>query len=337
MRERHAERGRPALVTWLLLAFLLHGVVALLLVPLWPHLQGKDPKLRNLPITLMIVQPDEPEEPVIEPPPTPMGQIVDIAPPKEQERPDVADYLAEFDRTVEKETRTDEFRINPDVLSEKFSSDSRLEFEEHIDLNVPDPSTGAQVGNNRFEPDRNGTMASLPSPFTLTNKDGLQRPAAASHADQALAGSPSNDRLREELGDRVALNTMAVPYANYVNRISRMVSFYVDQNLNNLPRTTPITKPQYDIVAFVVLDGEGVLESIEIRHSSGVIALDRCVIDAFHVAGPFPNPPAQLIAPDGKVYLPTFGYEINFGRGGGVRGPDPNAGVQYPGMLKTNR
>jgi TonB family protein len=254
-----------------------------------------------------------------------------------EERPDRADYLAEHDRRVEEETRSERFRIDPDVLAETFSQEDSLEFEELLDLDVPEPSTGAKVGNDRFAPDRNGNMASLPSPFTLTNKDGLQKPSASSHTTQDLAGSPSNDLLREKLGDRVALNTVAVPYAAYVNRIKRLVSFYADQNLKNLPRGTRVTKPSYEIVNFVVLDGQGALESIEVRRSSGIPAMDQAIVDAFRAAGPFPNPPPQLVAPDGKVYLPTFGWQIDIGQGHAAFGPDPNAGVQYPGMLKTRR
>ena len=70
---------------------------------------------------------------------------------------------------------------------------------------------------------------------------------------------------------------------------------------------------------------------------SGEAALDQAVVQAFRVAGPFPNPPEQLIAKDGRVYLEDMGFTVQVG--GAMRAPyvgiDPRAGVQYPGILKA--
>ena len=37
------------------------------------------------------------------------------------------------------------------------------------------------------------------------------------------------------MGDRLALNTVEILYASYLNRIRRLVNFYWNQNLDNLP------------------------------------------------------------------------------------------------------
>ena len=103
----------------------------------------------------------EPEEETIDP----IGQLVDLPEPVEQEVPEESDYLAEHNRTVIEETRTEEYRINPEVLAEEYSRDDRLELEELVDVGALDHSTGATVGNNTFEPDRDGMLAALPSPF----------------------------------------------------------------------------------------------------------------------------------------------------------------------------
>ena len=105
------------------------------------------------PLSLVILEPpespeDEPELPPEEPKrDEPTGQIVELPPPPEQVPPAEADYLAEFDVTVPKETRAEQFEVNPEVLAPTYSEETKLAQEDLIDLNVEQPSTGAQVGD----------------------------------------------------------------------------------------------------------------------------------------------------------------------------------------------
>jgi len=328
------------MIFFVCLSVMVHLLVAALLHPYWDVLTYIEPQPgRNLPVTL-IIQPPEPEE-TAEPEeeePEYSGQIVDTPPDPEQEEPEEADYLAETNRTVEEETKTQEYRINPEVLAETFSQDDQLQFEDVMDLNVTEPSTGAQVGNDRFDPSENGRLASVPSPFTVTNRDGLQKPTVASSTEANRAGAPNNDLLNEQIGDRVQLNTREFLYAGYINRIRRLVSFYWKQNVDNIPRSEPLIKPQYTTVVNVTLDSSGSLESIEITRESGSDVVDNCIVDAFRIAGPFPNPPEQLIAKDGRVYLPEFGFTLEIGAGRApFIGVDPRQGVRFPGILKSNQ
>jgi len=318
---------------------LLHVLLLTLMLAAWPSLHHLAPgRMETMPVTLLLEVPEtvpdkppEPEEPA-------KGQIVEVARPDEEKRPDKADYLAQYDRTVPEETRTEKVRINPEVVSDQYSHEDKLQFEDRIDLGITDPSTGAEVGNDRFDPDENGSLASLPSAFTLTNKEGLQKPVPASHRDQALSGAPQNDLLDEELGDRVALNSIEIKYADYVLRIRRLVNFYWKQNLDNLPRSVPLVKPRYETVVNVVLDGNGALESILVTRDSGSEPVDDCVLQAFRIAGPFPNPPEQLIAKDGRVYLPDFDWTVEVGQARApYTGIDPRQDVRYPGILKATR
>ncbi|MFT4977734.1 MAG: hypothetical protein ACI8S6_003641 [Myxococcota bacterium] len=322
------------------LSVLVHLTAILVVSPYWGALTYIDPKPgRSLPVTLLI-QPPEPED-LTEPEeeePEYRGQIVDTPPDPEEEEPEESDYLAETNRIVEQETRTQEYRINPEVLSERFSPDDQLQFEDVEDLNITEPSTGAQVGNDRFDPSENGRLANLPSPFTRTNKDGLQSPTVASSTEASRAGAPNNDLLNEDISDAVRLNTREFLYAGYINRIRRLVSFYWKQNVDNIPRSEPLIKPQYTTVVNVILDSSGSLESIELSTESGSAVVDNCIVDAFRIAGPFPNPPESLIAKDGRVYLPEFGFTLEVGAGRApFIGVDPRSGVRFPGILKANQ
>ena len=286
-------------------------------------------------LVLLEPEPEQIPEPAL---PEYRGQIVDLPPPEIEEIPPDADYLAEHNQMVDEETRTERYKVNPEVLSNEFSRESQLDFEDLMDLNAVDPSTGAQVGNDRFDPDRDGNLASLPSPFAITNREGLQKPVPASHKDQSLAGAPNNDLLDEEVGRAVNLNAKEFLFAPYINRIRRLVNFYWQQNLDNLPTGIRLAKSRYETVVNVTLTLDGVLEQIAVDTESGSPPIDNCVMEAFKMAGPFPNPPEQLISPDGRVYLPDFGFVVQIGHAQAqYHGVDPRAGVQFPGILKSPR
>ena len=83
---------------------------------------------------------------------------------------------------------------------------------------------------------------------------------------------------------------------------------------------------------------DGSLESLEVVQQSGSGPLDDAVVNAFRIAGPFPNPPEQLVARDGRVYLPDMGFVVNMGQARApYMGVDPRAGVRFPGILKSPR
>jgi len=326
-----------AVITFGCLSILVHVFIISMGIPLWPLLMKsmKVPDAR--PISLVLLDPQDPDKLEDELPDF-KGQIVDLPPPEEEKKPLDADYLAEHDRVVEDETRTERYKINPEVLAPEYSKETKLELEDLIDLGATDPSTGARVGNDRFEPDRDGSLAALHSPFSVTNRDGLQKPVPASHSTQTVAGAPSNDLLDEERGTSVNLNTNEFLFADYINRIKNLVSFYWSQNLDNLPPTTMITKSQYLTGVDVILSSQGALAQVTVTEESGAPAIDLCVVDAFEMAGPFPNPPEQLIGPDGQVHLPDMGFTVQVGQArNSYQGVDPRAGVQFPGILKTRR
>jgi hypothetical protein len=333
--QRSRQRRTAALILFGCASILAHVVLVVLGILVWPWLKHTMDVSDARPVSLVLVQPEEPE-PEPEPPPQLDGQIVDLAPPEEERTPEDADYLAEHERVVEKETRTERYKINPEVLALEYSKETKLELEDLIDLGATDPSTGARVGNDRFDPDRDGRLAALNSPFSVTNRDGLQKPVPASHSTQSVAGAPNNDLLDEEKGAAVNLNTNEFLFANYLNRIRRLVNFYWQQNLDNLPPGAMITKSQYETEVDVVLTAHGALAGIAVTGESGSPAIDGCVVEAFEMAGPFPNPPQQMVGPDGQVHLPDFGFTVRVGQArNNFQGVDPRAGVQFPGILKT--
>ena len=342
-RVRH-ERRPPWNVTFLLLSFLGHAVLMgalTVLLPLLPQSEQDRKKKDAESLTMVIFQPEEEEEPEVEEPePEPVfdGQIVELAPPEVEVVPDEADYLSEYDNTVEQETRTEKFKINPEVLAKQFSREQQAEQADAIDLNVDKPSTGAMVGNQRFDPDRDGSLAALPSPWKVTNKEGTQDPIPSSQRNAALSGAPQNDMLDEEIGDVVDLNSIKYPYAGYMDRIRRQVNYWWQQNLDNLPSSVRLSKSKYTTEVSVILNADGALEHIEVTAEAGVPELDDAVVRAFRLAAPFDNPPDGLVQKDGRVYLPDFDFTVQLSAASmQYQGIDPRAGVQFPGILKSPR
>ena len=333
-RRRSRSRWVPVLIVALAIDTLLVAGVLWSIRTLQP-----EPSARARPVKLVIMRPPavEEEEPE-EDDPEYEGQIVEIAPPEIEETPEESDYLAEHDQVVEEETKTEKYKINPEILAKKYSREEKLKMEDLIDLNVDKQSTGAQVGNDRFDPDRDGTLASLPSPWAITNKEGIQDPVMASHADSALSGAPQNDLIDERTSDELNLNTKEYLYTTYINRIRRLVNFYWQQNLDNLPSSVRLSKSQYHSAVDVILNSDGALEFIEVVDECGAPELDEAIVSAFKLAGPFPHPPEGLISKDGRVYLPEMGFDVKLGTARAhYQGIDPRAGVQFPGILKSPR
>ncbi len=335
-RRHHYRRSGAGFLLALLFALVVHFLLLLAVGSIWTGIHPEPAAYDTVPVRL-VVEVLPPEEPEDEKPEQKFdGQLVDTPPPKEEERPEDYEFLAEHDRTVEKDTRDPRFRMNPEVLSEEYHDDDEVQFEDAVDLNVTEPSTGAQVGNDRFDPDRDGRLAALPSPFQLTNKDGFQRPVPASSRATKQGGAPNNDLLDVEISDRTRLSTRELIGAAYINRIRRLVNYYWKQNLDNLPRSVILARPRYTTGVDVVLDGHGALERIEVTLEAGSEPLDRAVVDAFRIAGPFPNPPPELIDVDGRIYLSNMQFTVELGRARAVyEGVDPRAGVRFPGLLNA--
>ena len=336
MRNVPPERTRFAVV--LGVSFAAHVLLLMVLGMVFPSLFDTEHEFERNAVTLRIELPPEP--PPVEPlTPDLQGQIIDIAPVEEPERPLDADFLSEHDQVTEEETRTRQFRVNPEILHHEYSEEDKLEFEDLTNVDAIEPSTGAQIGNDRFNPDDDGALAALPSPFQVTNKDGLQKPVPASHKQSVYRGAPNNDLIDRRVADRLALNTQKIQFASYLNRIRRLVNFYWNQNLQNLPASAQarLNRPSYETLVHVILDDAGALESIEVSRSSGSKPLDSAVVRAFQIAGPFPNPPAQLVSVDGRVYLPDFDFNVQMGQAKAYyQGVDPRSTVRFPGILKAS-
>ena len=297
----------------------------------WPehHIAKKERKSVRLTLKKKIKPPPKKEEKF-------KGQIVELPDPIEEKKPDDAKYLANKSHKVEKETKTDRYKVNPEIISDRFSKDDVMKKEDVIDLRIEEHSSGAKVGNNRFRPEKDGNFANLPNKFRLTNKDGFQRPTKSSSSYSQQAGAPNNDLIDEETAERLQLNAQAYPYAGYMNQIRRMVNFYWTQNINNADG--PFHKLKYQTGVTVVITKDGVLKQCKIIQESGSKEFDDAVVLAFESTEPLPRPPDSLLKGKDELRLPDFIFQVNLSvPQQQYSGVDPRSNVQFPGMLKVPR
>ncbi len=337
----------PFVLAALGLHAVLLGVASRYAPPIRPSAQLPPLELVSLPPMPPEAVPAEPTPPpeptpeqVLLSPPEPSfdGQIVEVAAPDVEQMPENARFLAEHNQRVEQETRSQRFMVNPEVLAPKYSKNMQERKKEakasEGDAESPSETPKADA-SERFDPKRNGTLAQLPQKLQLASAGG-----SASDAEEAseLSGAPQNDRLDVKRGDSTQLNTKEFLYASYLLRIRRLVNYYWNQNLENLPASVRLARPEYTTQVRPILDASGNLESIAVQVASGSPELDNAVIQAFRLAGPYPNPPEGLVGKDGRVVLPNMGFTVTLGMAQNpYQGVDPRAGVRYPGLTKGGR
>lgn len=129
--------------------------------------------------------------------------------------------------------------------------------------------------------------------------------------------TPSFERYRSAIenyvpsvkpGNQTALNTAAVPFALYLNQIhSRIHPIFADtflDSLDRLPASHPMNDQNLVTALEIVVDHEeGRLVRRGVTRTSGVTAFDINAIAAVDRAAPFGTPPAEIVSPDGNVYL----------------------------------
>jgi TonB family protein len=121
--------------------------------------------------------------------------------------------------------------------------------------------------------------------------------------------SASDDKLEGvDTGERTILSTREYRYFSYYQRIKELLRQYwkpnVETKLYHLwAKGQTVGEEELVTRLLVLLDTEGKIVKISRVGSSGIVDLDQAAIDAFHQAGPFPNPPKGIVEADGFVRI----------------------------------
>ncbi len=272
----------------------------------------------------------------------PKGQVVEIARPKKERKPEQSKFLSRYDSSVKKESRS--------RFDDRISNlDSKLRRKAATKVNPREidrknrlitGKRGKKQGSKKsirkgslkgFE-GRKGELAKgrekeikgLISGKAEISKKGVKVGGRSVPANllpyvtgkEKFLSSPSNDYLKNVAeGEETKLNTRRFLFADFYNRVKRAISYYWDPARLLViydPRGTHYGYKNRHTILLIILDKSGNLISAKLKMSSGVDFLDREAINAVKMASPFPNPPEQLLE-NGRIEF-DFGFHVNMKR-----------------------
>ena len=126
-------------------------------------------------------------------------------------------------------------------------------------------------------------------------------------------------------GTKTVLNARRAPFAAFIARVHRQIHKYwgygVLEDWDTLPASSPFNNDKLETMLEIVINQDGTVGKITVVRASGYVAYDAAAIDAVYAAGPFPEPPSEILSSNGKVY-----FHWNFARDGRACGTE---GVEY--------
>lgn len=137
------------------------------------------------------------------------------------------------------------------------------------------------------------------------------------HGDSNIARkiSSTNDHVVDiPLGDVTNLNTVEYKYYGFYHRIRQKLEQFwgrsIQEKSQQLAKAGRRVRTSDELITAlqITLDHQGEIVAIKVLGSSGIRELDDAAIESFNEAGPFPNPPKDLIV-DGKVTL-EWGFVV---------------------------
>lgn len=153
----------------------------------------------------------------------------------------------------------------------------------------------------------------------FSDRDPIPRAAPQTKNQRMFANIERRQRLLKaslenmipeiQVGNHTSVNAHRAVYAGYIGTLHRKIhGRWADQYLSYLdtrePRSSPLQNPNLGVtLEFVIEAASGKFEAVNIVQSSGQLMFDAEAIDTAWAIGPRPNPPPQIISPNGKVYI----------------------------------
>ena len=265
------------------------------------------------------------------------GQVVDIAKPAIEQRPDEARFIAEHDSRVAKETKGavgDKKAgaplpaappVPPQPAPSPPSPPRPLSLRGPIGDKLPSPPAGLAADQVReLGPDGEYAHQMGEGPLAPNQKAGAAAPPPGaipnlSPSRQLLErtlglGAGSSDYLEDvEDGDTTGLNAKKSRFAAFFNRIKQAVrdEWHPDEILGRHDPSGRIYGTQDRVTTLKVrLRADGRIEDLQVARRSGVEFLDDEAQSAFRRVQPFANPPSGLADADGFIRF-NFGFIVN--------------------------
>lgn len=269
------------------------------------------------------------------------GQVVDIAKPDVEKKPEKTKFLSEYDSSVNKESKSDfdtAISIRDRKLRKKLSltpSNENKDSKESIISGPENEETAQNIEKSKkgelkgFEGSegnyQKGSEKEIPGEIFAKDAEdqegtkfvgGHRIPARFLpylNGNDDVLTSPSNDFLKDiETSNETLLNTNKFVYASYFNKLKQAISKHWTPSyvlMINDPGGHLYGKKDRYTKLIVKINKNGTLKTARVETASGIDFLDREAINAFKMAAPFPNPPEVLLNKDEVLEIP-FGFMV---------------------------
>ena len=143
----------------------------------------------------------------------------------------------------------------------------------------------------------------------------IARKHSPSKPGGTLLQSASNDHVKNiPLGDITQLNTTKFKFYGFYHRIKQKLEQHWGNSLRR--KASEIYKSGKKIKSdgekltalLVILDNKGNILQVKLKSTSGVEELDQAAVESFNKAGPFPNPPKEMLK-SGKAQI-EWGFVV---------------------------
>jgi TonB family protein len=138
----------------------------------------------------------------------------------------------------------------------------------------------------------------------------------SSRGNKELTGlAQSNDFVEEiPLGDLTKLNTVEYKFYGFYFRIKQKLEQYwglsIKEKADKIFRQgRSIASDTNHVTSLIIaMDPKGKIIDVKVKSPSGVNELDEAAVESFNRAGPFPNPPKEMVK-NGKVII-EWGFVV---------------------------
>lgn len=205
------------------------------------------------------------------------------------------------------------------VREKAYLSDKTRSFERQTRARNVDTFQTASQGNAGRSKTQDLSLSDLApkedlNPFAKAAKEYARAKAGEASAKNSRSISSTNDYLEEvPLGDLTELNTVEYKYYGFYHRIRQKLEQFWGRSIQEtaeelMQEGRSIASEDHITSLVVVMDEEGEIVEVSIQGSSGVREFDDAAIRSFNEAGPFPNPPKDLIV-QGRVRI-EWGFVV---------------------------
>lgn len=246
-------------------------------------------------------------------------QVVDqIKNPLNRKIPEKTKYLSQFHQKVEKEMKASRDSLafhrnkkNQDSHKKEKKSLTSQYASPHSLTSSSQPNLSRSLKSKAFSKPSTKNLESLS--FEDLKPSFYKKGASLSSMQKVWAHSvhsKSLDALKNiQEGHRTLLNTRKFVYYSYYERIKEKLKYYWDIHLTERVKMARNKGAVFDLFqsfttrVIAILDANGSLTHIQVIGKSGLLDLDEAALNAFHDAGPFPNPPKGMVNPEGQVRI----------------------------------